>query len=348
MNEKKHILEYDILRVGVTLLVVVSHCMYYRIESAYGGIDYARYVSTTPFIYRCLEQIKEMLYAFHMPLFMGLSGALFKNGIQKRNSLKNLLKKKFERLIIPFIIVTIVYDIPLKYISQYWDGTENFFKDAIIGQLLIQGNTYLWFLPTLFFIFAIYYEVEKINIPLYIQLVGFAILNILQEHITNNLIKNICIYLLWFCVGYWFEKVRSKIKEKISLKIMICNYLIFVILFYGLKHIELNSIFDGILKIVLALLGMLATYMTAVLLTKTKVCQNILYGYIKKYSFGIYLYSDPINYVLLFCEYSVFGGMIFNTNMGAAFLFFSRFIISLLIAILISAVLKKCHFKYLY
>lgn len=40
MNEKKHILEYDILRVGVTLLVVVSHCMYYRIESAYGGIDY--------------------------------------------------------------------------------------------------------------------------------------------------------------------------------------------------------------------------------------------------------------------------------------------------------------------
>ena len=38
MNEKKHILEYDILRVGVTLLVVVSHCMYYRIESAYGGL----------------------------------------------------------------------------------------------------------------------------------------------------------------------------------------------------------------------------------------------------------------------------------------------------------------------
>ena len=40
LNNKK-IIEYDMLRVVVTILVLISHCMYYRIVTAYGGIDYS-------------------------------------------------------------------------------------------------------------------------------------------------------------------------------------------------------------------------------------------------------------------------------------------------------------------
>ncbi|WP_353611194.1 acyltransferase family protein [Ruminococcus sp. SR1/5] len=123
------------LRVVVTILVLISHCMYYRIVTAYGGIDYSGLFSKKTTVFIILEQIKEMIYSFHMPLYMALSGALFRVTISKRKiCFTKLIKNKTTRLLIPFLLVSIFYSFPLKYISGYWRGTESVIKDFLLGK----------------------------------------------------------------------------------------------------------------------------------------------------------------------------------------------------------------------
>ena len=45
------------------------------------------------------------IYAFHMPLFFFISGYLFKS--DKYNSFKDFFKKRFKRLIIPYLIYSV-------------------------------------------------------------------------------------------------------------------------------------------------------------------------------------------------------------------------------------------------
>lgn len=133
------------LRVVVTILVIISHCMYYRIETAYGGIDYSGLLVRKTIVFKILEQIKEMIYSFHMPLYMALSGALFRGTISKKGiSFTKLIKNKATRLLIPFFIISVLYNFLLKYISNYWSGTENVLKDFLLvkyyyREILISG-----------------------------------------------------------------------------------------------------------------------------------------------------------------------------------------------------------------
>lgn len=51
-----------------------------------------------------------------MPLFIGLAGAVFRYTTKERNTeLLSFIKSKIYRLIIPFIVVSIFYSIPIKF-----------------------------------------------------------------------------------------------------------------------------------------------------------------------------------------------------------------------------------------
>ena len=165
----KRINEYDILKVLTIILVVLSHTTYYKISSNYGGIDYQHFLvsENSIFLYKVFDKIRLVLYYFHMPLFMALSGALFYTQVQKNKwvSLADLMKNKFKRLMIPFFLFTIFYTLPIKYFSSY-------FKDigiikAVIGQLFLLGNSHLWYLYALFIIFFISFYVLKKNVNIY-------------------------------------------------------------------------------------------------------------------------------------------------------------------------------------
>ena len=75
----KNIVEYDLLRVILTLLVIIAHCTYFKIISPYGGCDYTMFtLPKMSILYRLFLRITGLIYTFHMPLYMALSGALFK------------------------------------------------------------------------------------------------------------------------------------------------------------------------------------------------------------------------------------------------------------------------------
>ena len=98
--------EYDSLRIWATCLVIIGHCGYYTITTNYGGIDYSSLYYKEPIVHHILNLIVAFIYSFHMPLFIGLAGAVFRYTTKYRNTkILSFIKSKIYRLIIPFIIV---------------------------------------------------------------------------------------------------------------------------------------------------------------------------------------------------------------------------------------------------
>ena len=78
-SKRKTISEYDILRVAATLLVIIGHSTYCSIVTPYGGCDYTAFTLPGPSVfYRLAGYGVAMIYLFHMPLYMALSGALYR------------------------------------------------------------------------------------------------------------------------------------------------------------------------------------------------------------------------------------------------------------------------------
>ena len=104
--------------------------------------------------------------------FFAVSGAAFAVSMAKQDekgeylrypTIWSLIINKGKRLLIPYFVITLVWDIPIKYLAGFYKGLsgKEVIEHAIQGQLLLKGNSYLWFLIALFNIFVIVYLLEK-------------------------------------------------------------------------------------------------------------------------------------------------------------------------------------------
>ena len=141
----KNIELYNVLRVIAVILVLASHATYFDIVYQYGGVKYN--MSNPSSCVEITSQISKFIYIFHMPLFVSISGALFYKTL-KDKKIKNfeLIKSKFNKLIIPYLGYGILYNIFIKFISNYY-SLENL-PYAVIMETLFGKNTvqYIWFL----------------------------------------------------------------------------------------------------------------------------------------------------------------------------------------------------------
>lgn len=67
---------------------------------------------------------------------------------------------------------------------------------------------------------------------------------------------------------------------------------------------------------------------------------------VSNYSFGIYLYAEPLNYVILYLVFQININW-FGTEMGAVIIYLLRIFLTPLLAIGITYFLRKFHLKYL-
>lgn len=356
--------EYDIIRIVATLLVVIGHCTYYSIITMYGGINYTNIIQnydlTNAKTYSILCILIRVIYSFHMPLFFSLSGSLFYLSLNsiKESSFKKFIHKKFYRLIIPFFLVTLIYSVPLKYVSGYYEESNDVMRNIIIGQIFIQGNTHLWFLLTLFFIFVIALILEKLLISSCIKVLIIIAIYLVGFRLENYvLIYDVSIYLLWFYCGYYFEKRRINVNNYIDrrgylFEIIITSFFFisFIIMnYYNFDKMLLNSIKSFIFSIITAMLGCINIYIYSHKLTKfSYLSENKFYKNILSNSFGIYLYSDPINYLILYIIFRLTSVDMFVSEFGAVLIFIIRLILTLVFSIIISEFFRKIRFKYMY
>ena len=361
-NEKNNkIIEFNLMKAIAVVLVTIGHAAYYTITTKYGGINYSLDTTSINMISQItLRIIKIIIVSFDifvMPLYFIVSGALFKNSLNynQYKNVKDVITKKSKRLLIPFLIVTLLYSVPIKYISGYYSQSQNILKDILIGQIAIQGNTHLWFLPTLFCIFIIVYILkQKIHdkISTKVIFMFLIVINIISSFVDIIIIKMIFYYLLYFSLGFYLADRRLKINNQIDTNKKIKWYLIFgialriIISFIDFSGNIYYQIIEKILNIAFALLGTYIIYYIVHKLSKKEaIIQNSLIQKVCECSFGIYLYSDPLNYIILFLANSIFQTYM-TTTLGIIILFIFRIIVTFLIAMGITVFFKKRKVKY--
>lgn len=152
-------------------------------------------------------------------------------------------------------------------------------------------------------------------------------------------------YILWFYVGYRIEDIIGWCKTKrIWNSIFASGLVLFVILLYSVGILLQNKIIDATCRYIISPLFMLL----AINYFTRKIKGGRMQQICSDYSFGIYLYAEPLNYWLLYEFCSQVGIAFYGTEIGAAVIYLSRVVVTPVIAVGITWILKKLKMKYLY
>ncbi|MGX7112350.1 acyltransferase family protein [Gemella cuniculi] len=347
----KRIVEYDILKIIAIILVVLSHSTYYQIVSSYGGVDYQTYIASDSAekTYKIFDKVREILYYFHMPMFMAISGTFFYIQVKNKRwcNFNQFLSNKFKRLLIPYIAFTLFYTIPLKYISDYFNNIS--IARGIVGQLFLLGNSHLWYLYTLFVIFLISFYILKLEMKVYIFVILY-IVHLLGYYIKITIVGAPLQFLFWFSLGFLFESKREYYNKFIKNNrlydlIIVMLFLVLILINFYIKN---NSYFvSRIVVDVLAVLGSLICYNFSynISILHKKILNNVLFKNILINGLGIYIFSDTLNYLILKLAYLLDNNFMF-TSTGIIIIVISRFFMTFLMSLLITKLFKKLFKKY--
>jgi fucose 4-O-acetylase-like acetyltransferase len=159
------------------------------------------------------------IQAFHMPLFMFLSGYILY--VNKPTYNINWMTRKFQRLIIPFFAWIIIF----YYASNFsFTGLEPYvdysgsLTDSIIRDVMQPGNG-LWFLWVLFIFYVMVAGAAKSGKP---YLFGCCVLVTLAALTAVNFnlfgMSYVRLHLIFFVSGYIFSMYRTNINSYLNLK----------------------------------------------------------------------------------------------------------------------------------
>ena len=311
---KKKIVEYDYVRAVAVLLVILGHCRGYGFYTDYGGLGYLGIDAFQSKASAVLGLITSTLYSFHMPLFVALSGCLWAVTLRNKglSTFKSLVTNKSERLLLPFLFTFLFWEAPLKYIAGWWQGSNiDILYQIIVGNILMYGNSnsHLWFLQALFIIFILAYFIERgelrrnpIKFMCVIILLSFVGRYAESHHYRLLNIQTSLIYLSWFYVGFYFEcyreKINSFVKTHVKWKVLIAATLFYPMIVY------LNGKLPGASRYLsyypIAIWGMFVTYCLCykALQITPPHCLTFV-NKISSYSYGLYLFSCPPNYIII-------------------------------------------------
>lgn len=194
-----------------------------------------------------------------VPLFIMLSGALL---INKEYSLTTFVKKRFSRVIVPYIFWVII-NILFSSMVQHKDLTPEFIFNAFFG---FEGA--LWFIKMLIIVYiAIFiinklldyaksksYEKECINILVIASLICYVIYNLI--HIPFEMISFSCLFIPYAIFGYYlthteFTNIRISDFGMTSNRIVISAFILSVVCYLYfvmtvcLKTMAMNKFFSA-------------------------------------------------------------------------------------------------------
>lgn len=199
----------ELIKNIAILFVVLNHCM-----NPYTGL----WVYTSAQNSTVFDFIARYIGSFHMALFVFCSGYIYFYKKDYKMNIIELIKKKYYRLIIPFIFVTFFWIIPVRKAIGFYnhDLIYLYLKNVVLG--VDPGPT--WFLLMLFNIFIIvhifYKLVKRFNYK--IKIIGLIVLFFISESISEikySIImlyqfKATIVYLPFFFDGGWCISIKMK------------------------------------------------------------------------------------------------------------------------------------------
>jgi len=275
-NDK--IILFTCLNLWGTLLVIIGHSGF-----------------SEDYITNTFGSIHRWIYSFHMPLFFFISGLLFQYTIRNKK-LENtfiFLKKKFIKLIIPYLTLGTLLFIIKKLFSQYSQSNSDF---SFLSYLLMfispqsPGNPlgYLWFLLTLFLIFTLQISLFNFLSRLSIQFLIFSIIIctflslITDKYVLIFNLSKVIYYNIFFNFGMLFlDKLLEEDKNKYNGILILLFFLLSTIIF----NINTNQFIS---LIVSPLLGIYISILICKQLINNRLIVSIC-KFTSKYSYSIYL-----------------------------------------------------------
>ena len=273
----------DYTKVFACILVVIGHLLQGLNKS---GIEWNNTL---------YEYLDKFIYLFHMPLFMCLSGYLYKKttDIKTYKDYGKFAYKKLLNLGIPYVFFYILYLCINLIFSN--DVNTAMGKNEFLN-ILTKPIAPYWFLYILLIIFLIIPLIEKLlkkNTKLvFILTLAINIYNIIfpiQIYVLNMLAQ----YMFYFYLGSIIQqrvqqKSTKNINSKISLKLIIVNMLIYIgllIVYFNIKFGN-NYVIELLIKLLMAIYGIIICLyiFRTVDLSKSKYWESI-----SKYTFQIYL-----------------------------------------------------------
>ena len=186
----------DILRGFLIVLVIIGHVV---LGSVHDNV------------------IRYSIYAFHMPLFIGLSGYLI-NPLSLQNSdFLSVLNRYWHRVLLPFLFAFIVYTGVLIF-HAFEEGRLSV---QLLLSYLLTPYYHLWFVPTLVIWVFAFWAILKLKLPLGLVLLVCLIASLLWGSIPKSqqwfilaplLSKKVVYFFLFFMFGAY---LRSGVKNKV-------------------------------------------------------------------------------------------------------------------------------------
>ena len=259
---------------GVAIILVVwGHCIQYC-----AGYDFFG------------NKLFELIYSFHMPLFMAVSGYLFYHSINRR-PFKKLITSRFRQLLIPLCIWTLIIIIlfppdnphsPLEWVKYYsltlpvtfwflWSlllcslitiCINKLLKDSLIAYFII--FIFIILLPNFY---GLYFT--KYMIPYF-----FAGYLVHKFNLKSNLTLSIISFLVFSVLVYYWKR----------------EYYIYTTLMITAKHLDnFRSIYDDCYRYLAGFVGILVFLAVIRKLPDLKIFEIL-----GRYTLGIYVISGAV------------------------------------------------------
>ncbi len=320
----------QICRVVGMILVVIGHAC-----APFAGHWHHYYFQSPD---KILSAVYGFIYMFHMHLFFMISGFLWRK--DRFTSIFDLIMNKAKRLLIPLISVFILYLMPIRFYTGWYEGVSD---SLCVGYLLAIKNLdigHLWFLLTLFLIFVLMWGIEE-----WVTNQFIANLIVITVYVVSYYIDipfRIGEFLIYFwvshilCVyhhdGWYLKKSRKKTLCILVLSLLAC-----------LVSLGIKRAFDGLIQYIGGLvfpIGIFVIlYLLGDLIIKEHAKHITFIDELDQYSMGVYLFHEPFMYVLLYTFVSYFR----NCYIFSAFLC----VTSVLWSAIIVFVIKRMHCSFL-
>lgn len=330
-SQVKKVPELDTMKFYGILFVVLGHvAMMYTRSSIM-----PHFTDLSPF----MIGIKNVIYAFHMPMFIFISGCIFAFQLEilHRNiTYKSLLKSKIRRLLVPFFTIGFFWVLPVMALL----GLRDPIHYAIDGFVLAIDPRHLWYVLMLFWSFLIFFILRAFCLRCGISQLWigtFAIILYVAYQYPNMRmpyfqIGSVMNYFIWFVLGYFFMLYKAKAWHVsfgaffLSLWAIIGDIFLF-------DHLLPSSL----VKVAFAIDGITIMYFISKNLSE-RITRTNLYSEIVKNSFGIYLFHPMIIYIIY---YSIGSLSVWPINPIITSLLV--FCVSVLMSVLLTILVRRIH-----
>ena len=284
------------------LLVVIYHCTALWMQAGWFNQAPER-----PNV--VLGGLAEWMNYIHIYAFTFASGYLFHYSYVEKQNVKNwlpVIHKRFSRLIVPYIFITLIWLIPFEIV--FFHPT---LRDIVVKFALGTGPRQLWFLLMLFNVNLLFIALKKIFEKIKIRfsfrngMVALYVVGIVASLLSRLGIPNIFQiltafrYLLYFYFGYHVSKSGTATLDKIPMHAsLFFNAGLFACV-YVMNH-YLTGIWRNAVILLVPILCLTSIVLSYKIACAVSVKWNEkIYGELTKNEFGIYLFHQQIIWIVI-------------------------------------------------